>query len=137
MRGSHSSSLKTSPPTSPGMHVQVMPVLNVQVQGYGSSSLSEQQTIDSPPSPSPVRNQSLRTGTQTLPSRYGFWFDLYLDKHGYGSHAREVLERRFEQTHSESHFIELLVSTVNITRGEASFIFQLMSHQPEGPEEDA
>ncbi|RDB25898.1 hypothetical protein Hypma_006367 [Hypsizygus marmoreus] len=139
---------------SSGVHIKVMPVLNIQVQGLltrfqsrmslilapGSGSLLQEQGIaGSPPSPSPLRNQPLRMDdpVSAEPSSYGFWFDLYLDKHGYGNRARNILEQRFEQSESESHFIEVLLSTVNITRGEASFLFQLMCHQPEGPREDA
>ncbi|RDB25798.1 hypothetical protein Hypma_006602 [Hypsizygus marmoreus] len=122
---------------SAGVSVQVSPLVNVQVQRAGTSRL-EYQMSEAPRSPSPLRRTAIRMGKAAVrdiqdPRDYGFWFDFYLQTHGFTDTDAITFHNAYQQSDSQEGFVGGIVSAIeNISEGEAKYVFRLMSERPAG-----
>ncbi|RDB30731.1 hypothetical protein Hypma_005886 [Hypsizygus marmoreus] len=116
-----------------------------------SGTLHHKHQSTDPFSPSSSGKQPLRYGEATVGQtvtadydhdhasdnepNYGSLFYFYLRTHRFNDHAAHSLHAYFQQSQSEEEFIDALQMgrDVEVTSGEASFIFFLMMEHPEGP----
>ncbi|KAF8066020.1 hypothetical protein FPV67DRAFT_1653544 [Lyophyllum atratum] len=121
---SHASPSRVAP--SPGISVHVSPFVGIQVQG--TSHLRRQ--AKAPMSPSPARGDgTMSIGTHSDRE----WLVLYVATHNFNDSAVDILEAYFNQSGSEEEFVAIVARSreLNITRGQAVFLFRLMEGNPE------
>lgn len=84
--------------------------------------------------PDPVSPSPLKKAKAPVRDDYGYWFDLYISKHSFNDDAHRTFHRLFQNATSENGFI-MAVGEMdkNISKGEASFIYYLMTYRPAGP----
>jgi hypothetical protein len=83
----------------------------------------------------PLRGAGLyraKFGVTRVPNNdYGYWFNHYLETHGFDVNAADSFHDLFIESVSEEDFVNQLVSR-EITYGEATFLFHLMQDRPGG-----
>lgn len=98
------------------------------------SFLSGTRSLDRDSYSSPLRKKPM-TREPEGPMDYGYWFNLYLEKFSFEDDAYGMFHILYQQSEAEETFVEAVVHMEkSITKGEASFIYHLMSHRPEGPQ---
>jgi hypothetical protein len=132
--GSLKSPSKGRSESSSAINVQISPNVDIHLHSeYVLVSLSVGLTgfliASTPMSRNSTSYQAELDVSRMLRNDYGYWFNHYLETHGFDTSAADSFHRLFVESASEEDFVNRVVGR-KITHGEASFIFHLMQDRP-------